>query len=54
MTKRVAALLVLLGIVAGCASEREHNLQRYDAMHENIRTAPPDAPQKWEMNPDSK
>ena len=39
--------------VAGCASEREQNLKRYDAMHESIRTAPADKPAKWEMNPGS-
>ncbi len=39
---------------AGCASEREQNIRRYDAMHQDVRQAPADQPKKWEMNPGSK
>ncbi len=54
MRRAFAVIVVLLGLAAGCASEREQNLKRYDAMHESIRTAPADKPTKWEMNPGAK
>lgn len=44
----IAALLLW---VAGCASEREQNVRKFDSLHQDLRKAPPDQPAKWELVP---
>ena len=41
----------LLLFAAGCASQREQNVQKFEAMHGELRKQDPAEPQKWEMNP---
>ena len=52
--RRLVVIAALLLWIAGCASEREQNLQRFDAMHDSMRKTSPAQPPKWQLVPGDK
>jgi len=49
--RRLVVIAALLLWMAGCASEREQNVRKFDSMHQDLRKAPPEKPAKWELVP---
>jgi len=45
----VLTAAVLCVTTVGCTSERERTLRRHREMHETLRSAPAQAPGKWEL-----